>query len=87
MRPQTPDAVSVETAAAIDKAWLQAGCPPRALRLYGLRGPGNRTITLLGAPDAPDAPSYVYSDAAATPRYIHLTGPTLADWRKENAPC
>ena len=74
------DTISIDTAGELDAAWVNAGMPRDGLRIYGLRRPGNRTMTFLGAPGQNgSAPTYVLSNG----RYLHLSGPTLADWQAQ----
>jgi hypothetical protein len=74
------DTISIDTAGDLDAAWSNAGMPHDGLRIYGLRRTGNRTMTFLGVPSLNgSAPTYVLSNG----RYIHVTGPTLADWQAQ----
>ena len=75
------DKISIDKAGEIDADWMNNGMPHDGLRIYGLRRSGNRTMTFLGAPGQPDgsAPTYVLSNG----RYLHLSGPTLADWQRQ----
>ena len=75
-----PDTISIDTAGEIDAAWTNSGMPHDGLRIYGLRRSGNRTITFLGSPGLNgSAPTYVLSNG----KYLHLTGPTLAEWQAQ----
>ena len=72
------DTISIDTAGELDMAWQNAGMPHNGLRVYGLRRTGNRTMTFLGVPSLNgSAPTYVLSNG----RYLHVTGPTLAEWQ------
>lgn len=74
------DTITIDTAGEIDAAWTNAGMPHDGLRIYGLRRSGNRTHTFLGAPALNgSAPTYILSNG----RYLHVSGPTLADWQAE----
>lgn len=74
------DTITIDTAGEIDARWLNDGMPHDGLRIYGLRRTGNRTMTFLGAPGQNgSAPCYVLSNG----RYLHLSGPTLADWQAQ----
>ena len=72
--------ITIDTAGEIDTAWSNAGMPDDGLRIYGLRRSGNRTMTFLGVPSLNgSAPTYVLSNG----RYLHVSGPTLADWQRQ----
>jgi hypothetical protein len=74
------DTITIDTAGEIDAAWRNAGMPDNGLRIYGLRRTGNRTMTFLGVPSLNgSAPCYTLSNG----RYLHLSGPTLAEWYAE----
>jgi hypothetical protein len=74
------DKISIDVAGEIDARWLNDGMPHDGLRIYGLRRSGNRTMTFLGAPGQNgSAPCYVLSNG----RYLHLSGPTLAQWQRQ----
>lgn len=78
-RDTATDTISIDVAGEIDAQWLNDGMPHDGLRIYGLRRTGNRTMTFLGAPGQNgSAPCYVLSNG----RYLHLSGPTLADWQR-----
>ena len=71
------DTITLDMAGDIDAAWVNGGMPDDGLRIYGLRGSGNRTHTFLGAPGLNgSAPTYILSGG----RYLHSAGPTLADY-------
>jgi hypothetical protein len=74
------DTLTITQAGEIDAAWTNDGMPDNGLRIYGLRRSGNRTMTFLGVPSLNgSAPTYVLSNG----QYLHVTGPTLADWYAE----
>ena len=73
------DTISIDVAGEIDAAWTNSGMPDNGLRVYGHRTSGNRTVTLLTIPGKQDAPAYTLSNG----RYIHVSGPTLAEWQAE----
>ena len=74
------DVITIDTAGEIDAEWVNAGMPEDGLRIYGLRRAGNRTMTFLGVPGTNGHnPTYVLSNG----RYLHLSGPTLADWQRQ----
>jgi hypothetical protein len=78
MATATNDTISIDAAGEIDAAWMNAGMPNDGLRIYGLRRTGNRSMTFLGVPGTNGHnPTYVLSNG----RYLHLSGPTLEDWR------
>ena len=74
------DTITIDVAGEIDAQWTNNGMPHNGLRIYGLRRSGNRTMTFLGAPNLNgSAPTYVLSNG----KYLHVTGPTLAEWQAE----
>ena len=73
------DTITIDQAGDIDAAWCNNGMSDNGLRITGHRVSGNRTVTLLTVPGNQDAPCYTLSNG----RYIHVTGPTLADWYAE----
>ena len=74
------DTITIDVAGEIDAQWTNNGMPHDGLRIYGLRRSGNRTMTFLGAPGLNgSAPTYVLSNG----KYLHVTGPTLAQWQAE----
>ena len=74
------DVITLDVAGDIDAAWVNSGMPDNGLRIYGLRGTGNRTHTFLGAPGLNgSAPTYILSNG----RYLHSAGPTLADYQRQ----
>jgi hypothetical protein len=74
-----PDTISIDIAGELDNQWVNAGMPHDGLRIYGLRRSGNNTMTFLGAPGTNGhSPTYVLSNG----RYLHMSGPTLADWQR-----
>jgi hypothetical protein len=74
------DKISIDMAGELDAQWVNSGMPHDGLRIYGLRRSGNRTVTFLGAPGQNgSAPTYVLSEG----RYLHLSGPTLEDWQRQ----
>jgi hypothetical protein len=74
------DTITIDNAGDIDRQWTISGMPENGLRIYGLRRSGNRTITFLGSPGLNgSAPTYVLSNG----KYLHLTGPTLAEWQAQ----
>ena len=75
----TLDTITIDAAGEIDAAWANAGMPDNGLRIVGHRISGNRTVTLLTIPGNQDAPAYTLSNG----RYIHVSGPTLADWQEQ----
>ena len=73
------DTITIDAAGEIDAAWNNAGMPHDGLRIYGLRRSGNKTMTFLGVPGTNGHnPTYVLSNG----RYLHVTGPTLAQWQQ-----
>lgn len=73
------DYITIDTAGEIDAAWMNAGMPADGLRIYGLRRSGNKTMTFLGVPGTNGHnPAYVLSNG----RYLHVSGPTLAEWQQ-----
>ncbi len=76
----TQDFITIDKAGDIDAAWVNAGMPHDGLRIYGLRRSGNRTMTFLGVPGTNGHnPTYVLSNG----RYLHVDGPTLADYQRQ----
>ena len=74
------DTITLDAAGELDAAWVNAGMPHDGLRIYGLRRTGNGTHTFLGAPGTNGHnPTYILSNG----RYLHVSGPTLADWQAE----
>ena len=74
------DTITLDVAGEIDANWTNSGMPHDGLRIYGLRRSGNRTMTFLGAPGLNgSAPTYVLSNG----KYLHLSGPTLAEWQAQ----
>ena len=73
------DTITLDVAGEIDTEWANSGMPDNGLRIYGLRRSGNRTMTFLGVPSLNgSAPCYVLSNG----KYLHVTGPTLAEWQE-----
>ena len=59
------DVITLDVAGDIDAAWVNSGMPDNGLRIYGLRGTGNRTHTFLGAPGLNgSAPTYILAMGA-----------------------
>lgn len=74
------DKITIDIAGEIDAAWTNSGMPDDGLRIYGLRRTGNKSMTFLGVPGTNGHnPTYVLSNG----RYLHLSGPTLADWQRQ----
>ncbi len=73
------DVISIDTAGEIDAAWINAGMPHDGLRIVGYRVSGNGTISYLEVPGRYDTPCYCYNNG----RYLHVSGPTLADWQAQ----
>jgi hypothetical protein len=74
------DTITIDLAGEIDAQWTNSGMPDDGLRIYGLRRTGNKQHTFLGVPGTNGHnPTYVLSNG----RYLHVTGPTLADWQQE----
>jgi hypothetical protein len=74
------DTITLDIAGEIDNAWTNSGMPENGLRIYGLRRTGNKTMTFLGVPGTNGHnPTYVLSNG----KYLHVTGPTLAQWKAE----
>ena len=79
-RDTATDYITIDTAGEIDAAWVNNGMPADGLRIYGLRRSGNKTMTFLGVPGTNGHnPAYVLSNG----RYLHLSGPTLADFQRQ----
>ena len=73
------DTLTLDVAGELDAAWCNAGYPDAGLRIVGHRVSGNGMVTMLTVPGDMDAPCYTLSSG----KYIHVTGPTLADWYSE----
>ena len=74
------DTITIDTAGDLDAAWTNSGMPDNGLRIYGLRRTGNGQHTFLGVPGTNGThPAYILSNG----RYLHVSGPTLADWQAE----
>lgn len=74
------DTISIDVAGELDAAWTNAGMPHDGLRIVGHRISGNRTVTMLTVPGDDTAPCYTLSNG----RYLHVTGPTLAEWQAQH---
>lgn len=74
------DKITIDKAGELDAQWINNGMPADGLRIYGLRRTGNKSMTFLGVPGTNGHnPTYVLSNG----RYLHLSGPTLADWQRQ----
>ena len=73
------DTLSLDVAGELDAAWCNAGYPDTGLRIVGHRVSGNGMVTMLTVPGDNTAPCYTLSSG----KYIHVTGPTLAEWQAE----
>ena len=73
------DTITIDAAGELDAAWTNSGMPDNGLRIYGLRRTGNGMHTFLGVPGTNGHnPAYILSNG----RYLHVSGPTLADWQR-----
>jgi hypothetical protein len=82
------DSISTHQAGRIDSAWVADGYPQDGLRIVGYRISGNRYRTILTLPGDDEAPEYEYlphdpTTGEAAPAYYHRSGPTLADWQRQ----
>lgn len=78
-RDTATDYITIDTAGEIDAAWTNSGMPDNGLRIYGLRRSGNGQHTFLGVPGTNGThPAYILSNG----RYLHVSGPTLAEWQQ-----
>jgi len=82
------DSISEEDAILLDIEWADAGMPANGLRIYGLRKSGNRVTTYLAIPGDDNAPCYVErthnpDTGQYAPAYYHQSGPTLAEWQRQ----
>ena len=82
------DSISEEDAILIDIDWSDAGMQPDGLRIVGYRIAGNRSRTYLTVPGNDSAPCYVErthnpDTGEYAPAYYHQSGPTLAEWQRQ----
>ena len=76
----TNDTITIDAAGQLDTDWFNNGMQPTVgLRIVNHYASGGRTVSILEVPGNDATPVY----RRVNNHYVHVDGPTLAEWQQE----